>query len=48
MFIPSLQIFCQNVSCIQADEILETDKEFSDKLNELIPGIAPDKVGWHG
>lgn len=34
--------------CIQAAEILETDKEFVGKLQNMIPQIAPNQIGQHG
>lgn len=35
-------------SCIEASEILGTDKEFARKLKEMLPQIAPNKIGQHG
>jgi alpha-L-fucosidase 2 len=35
-------------ACIEASEILDTDKEFSAKLKEMLPRIAPNKIGKHG
>ncbi len=35
-------------SCIEASEILNTDREFADKLREMLPQIAPDQIGKHG
>jgi len=35
-------------SCIEASEILKTDAEFSDKLKEMLPKIAPGQIGKHG
>jgi alpha-L-fucosidase 2 len=32
-------------SCIEASEILNTDREFADKLREMLPQIAPDQIG---
>lgn len=35
-------------SCIEASEILNTDQEFAQKLKEMLPQIAPNKIGQHG
>jgi len=35
-------------SCIEASEILKTDQEFAQKLKEMLPQIAPNKIGQHG
>ncbi len=35
-------------SCIEASEILNTDQEFAQKLREMLPQIAPNKIGQHG
>jgi alpha-L-fucosidase 2 len=35
-------------ACIEASEILETDKEFAEKLAVLLPRIAPNQIGKHG
>jgi len=35
-------------SCIEASEILGTDKEFAQKLKEMLPQIAPNKIGQYG
>ena len=35
-------------SCIKASEILNTDQEFAQKLKEMLPQIAPNKIGQHG
>lgn len=35
-------------SCIEASEILNTDQEFAKKLKEMLPQIAPNKIGQHG
>ena len=35
-------------STIDAANILNTDKEFSEKLNAMLPQIAPNKIGKHG
>jgi alpha-L-fucosidase 2 len=35
-------------SCIEASEILNTDQEFAQKLKEILPQIAPNKIGQHG
>ncbi|MBM3859052.1 MAG: glycoside hydrolase family 95 protein [Verrucomicrobia bacterium] len=34
--------------CIEAARILNTDKEFADRLAAILPRIAPNKVGQHG
>ena len=34
--------------CIEASEILDTDKEFAAKLKDLIPKIAPNQIGRLG
>jgi alpha-L-fucosidase 2 len=34
--------------CIQAADILEIDKEFSEELQSLIPQIAPNQIGKYG
>ena len=34
--------------CIEASEILQKDKEFAEKLQAMIPEIAPNKIGKHG
>ncbi len=34
--------------CINASKILEVDREFSEKLQALIPKIAPNQVGQYG
>lgn len=35
-------------SCIEASEILKTDQGFAQKLKEMLPQIAPNKIGQHG
>jgi alpha-L-fucosidase 2 len=35
-------------SCIEASDILETDKEFALKLKDMLPQIAPNKIGQYG
>jgi alpha-L-fucosidase 2 len=35
-------------SCVEASEILDTDKEFASSLNEMIPQIAPNQIGRLG
>ena len=35
-------------SCIEAAEILGTDQAFAQKLNEMLPRIAPNQIGKHG
>jgi len=35
-------------SCVEASEILDTDKEFSSLLQEMIPKIAPNQIGRLG
>lgn len=35
-------------SCIEASDILGTDKEFPRKLKEMLPQIAPNKIGQYG
>ena len=35
-------------SCIEASEILNTDREFAQKLKGMLPQIAPNKIGQHG
>ncbi|MFA5327712.1 MAG: glycoside hydrolase family 95 protein [Prolixibacteraceae bacterium] len=35
-------------SCIEASEILGTDREFAAKLNGMLPKIAPNQIGKHG
>jgi alpha-L-fucosidase 2 len=35
-------------SCVEASEILGTDKEFSSMLQEMIPKIAPNQIGRLG
>jgi len=35
-------------SCIEASEILGTDQAFAGKLKEMLPRIAPNKIGKHG
>lgn len=35
-------------ACVEASNILETDREFASKLNELIPEIAPNQIGQYG
>ncbi len=35
-------------SCIEASEILKTDQEFAKKLKEMLPQIAPNKIGQYG
>ncbi|MEI6865319.1 glycoside hydrolase family 95 protein [Flavicella sp.] len=35
-------------SVVEASEILELDKEFSEKLQKMIPRIAPNKIGQFG
>jgi alpha-L-fucosidase 2 len=35
-------------SCIETSEILNTDQEFAQKLKEMLPQIAPNKIGQHG
>ena len=35
-------------SCIEASEILGTDQEFALKLKEMLPGIAPNRIGKYG
>lgn len=35
-------------SCIEASDILGTDKEFAQKLKEMLPQIAPNKIGQYG
>ncbi len=35
-------------SCIEASEILGTDKEFALKLKGMLPQIAPNKIGQYG
>lgn len=35
-------------SCIEASDILGTDQEFAGKLKEMLPRIAPNKIGKHG
>lgn len=34
--------------CIQSSEILDTDKEFAEKLRGMVTQIAPNKIGRHG
>jgi len=34
--------------CIAASRILNTDKEFADKLTAMLPRIAPNQIGQHG
>lgn len=34
--------------CIEASEILEIDTEFANKLEVMIPQIAPNQIGKHG
>jgi alpha-L-fucosidase 2 len=34
--------------CIEASEILDTDKEFKEKLKTMLPEIAPNQIGKHG
>lgn len=34
--------------CVEASEILNTDREFAEKLQALIPKIAPNKIGRLG
>ena len=35
-------------ACIAASEILEIDEEFRGQLSEIVPRIAPNKIGKHG
>ena len=35
-------------ACIQSAEILGTDTEFANKLQEMLAKIAPDQIGKHG
>ncbi len=35
-------------SCIEASDILGTDMEFAQKLKEMLPQIAPNKIGQYG
>ena len=35
-------------ACVEASEILATDSEFANQLNELIPKIAPNQIGQYG
>ncbi len=35
-------------SCIEASDILGTDQQFAQKLREMLPQIAPNKIGQHG
>ncbi len=35
-------------ACIEASEILEVDEEFRKQLVEMVPRIAPNKIGKHG
>ncbi len=35
-------------SCVEASEILDTDREFSSILQEMIPNIAPNQIGRLG
>ncbi len=35
-------------SCIEASEILGTDREFAAKLKEMLPKIAPNQIGRYG
>lgn len=35
-------------STIEASKVLGVDQEFSDKLNAMLPKIAPNKIGKHG
>jgi alpha-L-fucosidase 2 len=35
-------------SCIDASELLETDRAFAQKLKELLPQIAPNQIGKYG
>jgi len=35
-------------ACVEASEILDTDKEFSSILQEMIPNIAPNQIGRLG
>ncbi|MCK4750599.1 MAG: glycoside hydrolase family 95 protein, partial [Bacteroidales bacterium] len=35
-------------ACIEASEILDVDTEFSKKLKDLVPRIAPNQVGQYG
>jgi len=35
-------------SCIQASELLGTDKEFAERLKKMLPRIAPNKIGRLG
>ena len=35
-------------ACVSASEILDTDKDFAEELNELIPRIAPNQIGQYG
>lgn len=35
-------------SCVEASEILDTDREFSSLLQEMIPRIAPNQIGRLG
>jgi len=36
------------LACIKSAEILKTDKEFAQKLRNMLPKIAPDKIGKAG
>jgi alpha-L-fucosidase 2 len=35
-------------ACIEASEILNTDREFAGKLETMLPQIAPNQIGKHG
>ena len=35
-------------ACVEASEILEVDQDFRAQLTEMIPRIAPNKIGKHG
>ncbi len=35
-------------ACIEASAVLNTDQEFAEQLQDMIPKIAPDKIGQHG
>lgn len=35
-------------ACIEASEILEVDEDLRNQLSEMVPRIAPNKIGKHG
>lgn len=36
------------IACSRTSRILKTDEKFADKLDTMIPRIAPDQIGKHG